>query len=281
MQIPAISGAAFRQLLLITLLTITLIWNFQPSPKSIPTFSDDCQLSLAESDNFICESNAVWNERKNGFHIQDKENMMKRKTFFFFLDNWERNFHCSNTRRLGMCEGGKWVCDLYRLKSRHNCLVYSAGSNGEFTFEIEMKKAMPHCEIHTFDKDLHSCPNNSCIFHKIKLGDGINSAYSKNWTTIVHELNHTNRLIDILKIDIEGDEYSFFPLIFNSAKSSFPRQILVEVHPSDRNGIHAFFERLRSNNYVIFSKEQNLLAGQHFFEYGFLKLNPRFFIQSS
>jgi len=37
---------------------------------------------------------------------------------------------------------------------------------------------------------------------------------------------------------------------------------------------------LRKNGYVIFSKEQNLLAGQYYFEYSFLKLNKRFFVRS-
>jgi hypothetical protein len=212
--------------------------------------------------------------------MQDQRNMIRRKTGFFFFDNWSQNFHCANARRVGsMGEGGKWVCDMFRLKSRRDCLIYSVGSNGEFSFEIEMKNGMPHCEIHTFDKDFHPYPNDTCIFHTVKFGDGAQSTHSKTWHTILHDLNHTNRIVDILKMDIEGDEYSFFSLMFNSTRNSFPKQILVELHPQEDNITHAFFEQLRSNSYVIFAKEQNILGGPWFFEYSFLKLNSRFFIQ--
>ena len=281
MQISSLSRVIVGQVLVTILLSIIFLWNYRLGPQLTLISNDECQLSLLESDGFICEPDTLWNERKYSYHIQDKENMIPRNTSFFFLDNWTPNFHCSNARRIGSTgEGGKWVCDPYQLKSRDDCLVYSAGSNGEFSFEIGMKRAMPHCEIHTFDIDLHPYPNDTVIFHTIKLGDGAPLTYSKNWTAIVHELNHTNRIIDILKIDIEGTEYSFFPLIFQSSEKSYPRQILVELHPHDVIKIHAFFKQLRSHGYVIFFKEQNLLAGQYYFEYAFLKLNQRFFIQS-
>ncbi|CAF2922543.1 unnamed protein product [Rotaria sp. Silwood2] len=207
--------------------------------------------------------------------------MITRPDTFYFLTNWEPNFHCSHARRVGARgDGGKWVCDPYRLKSRHDCLIYSIGSSGDFSFEIEMKKIIPHCEIHAFDQNSYVCPMNTCKFHQVTFGDGIQPNGSKNWPTVVGALNHTNRLIDILKIDIEGGEYSFFPLLLNSSRSSLPRQILIEIHPISVSIIHDFFNRMRNNNYVIFSKENNLLGGPYFFEYAFLKLNSRFFIQS-
>ncbi|CAF1358031.1 unnamed protein product [Rotaria sp. Silwood1] len=264
--------------LLVLILSILLLWNYHFCLWSTVSFNSNCRLSLAESDNFICESNALWNERKYVYQNQDKENMVKRTHHIFFLSNWEPNFHCSHASRIGnMGDGGKWVCDLYRLKSRRDCLIYSAGSHGTFSFETEIKKVMPHCEIHTFDKDFYECPDGICIFHQIMLGDGIKSKGSKSWTMILQELNHTNRQIDIFKIDIEGGEYLFFPQLFKSTKSSFPRQILVEVHPRNPKIIHSFFELLRKNNYVIFNKEPNLRASSKAFEYAFLKLNSRFF----
>jgi hypothetical protein len=231
-----------------------------------------------ESDNFICESDDLWNERKILYQIQDKLNMQKLLSSQFFLTNWEPNFHCSHARRIGtMGDGGKWVCDLFRLKTRSNCLIYSAGSAGEFSFETQMKRFLPNCEIHTFDTTLYECPKNVCVFHQIILGNGTFPAGSKTWQMIIEDLGHRNRLIDVFKIDIEGGEYSFFPSIFKTRHNSFPRQILVEFHPRNREEIHAFFELLRSNNYVIFNKEPNLLAGPSFFEYTFLKLNSQFF----
>ncbi|CAF1168987.1 unnamed protein product [Rotaria sordida] len=127
-----------------------------------------------------------------------------------------------------MGDGGKWVCDPYRLKSRLDCLVYSVGSDGDFGFEVDMKKTMPHCEIHTFDQNQYSCPNGICIFHQITFGNGIHPPGSKNWTTIIQELNHTQRKIDILKIDIEGGEYFFFPMLMQSSTRFLPQQILLK-----------------------------------------------------
>ena len=281
-EILAIFRIRSVQIVVSVLLIIGIVWMVRPCPKSTLIIRNDCQLSMKESDGFICESNDIWNERKNTYHGQDQKNLIRRKTGFFFYDNWSENFQCSNARRVGsMGEGGKWVCDLFQLKARPDCLVYSAGSNGEFSFEIELKKVMPHCEIHTFDKDYHPYPKDVCIFHTMKLGNSIQEAVIKNWTTLLQELNHTNRIVDILKMDIEGDEYIFFPSIFDSTNRILPKQILIELHPQQDNITHPFFEQLRNHSYVIFAKEENILAGPWFYEYAFLRLNPRFFLSTS
>lgn len=254
------------------------VFPLSPKQLNISWIDDNCPSSLAESDGFFCELNTFWLERKHIYHTQDKLNMEKRPDYFYLASNWEPNFHCAYAQRMGtMGDGGKWVCDVFRLISRSDCLIYSVGSSGDFSFEIEMKKVVPNSEIHTFDKNRYPCPINTCTFHQIIFGDGIQPNGSKSWMTIVQELNHTNRIIDILKIDIEGAEYEFFPMLFNGSKNSYPRQILVELHPTNVTRVHAFFELLRYNNYVIFSKENNLYAGPYFFEYAFLKLNARFF----
>ncbi|CAF1389696.1 unnamed protein product [Rotaria sordida] len=238
------------QLVVIALLSILSICIYQScsqstvsksitSQSTVSLINSSCQQSLVESDGFICEPDYLWNERKYVYHAQDKENMMKRKDPIYFVSNWEPNFHCSHAQRIGaMGDGGKWVCDPYRLKLRPDCLVYSVGSRGDFSFEIQMKKIIPHCEIHTFDRRLYSCPTSMCNFHQMIFGNGIEPNGSRSWLTIVQELNHTNRLIDILKIDIEGGEYSFFPLVFNSTKNLFPRQILVELHPRNAENVY-------------------------------------------
>ncbi|CAF2874970.1 unnamed protein product [Rotaria sp. Silwood2] len=276
MQLP--SASLVILFLVLIIVSIILFWGEQSCSKISSIFSGNCHLSLSESDDFICEPDNVWNERKNVYRAQDKENMMKRQSNIFFLTNWEPNFHCSHARRVGrMGDGGKWVCDPYRLKSRLDCLVYSVGSNGDFSFEVDMKKTMPHCEIHTFDQNRYVCPKDICIFHQITFGNGTHPPGSKSWTTIIQELNHVQRKINVLKIDIEGGEYFFFPLLMQASANSLPQQILVELHPIDPNMIHGFFELLRERHYVIFNKEPNLIAGHRYFEYAFLKLNPLFF----
>jgi hypothetical protein len=240
--------------------------------------TNNCLKSLIESDNFICESDNLWNERKILYEIQDKLNMDKLPNSKYFFTNWEPNFHCSHAQRVGkMGVGGKWVCDLFRLKSRSDCLIYSTGSEGEFSFEIQMKQFLPNCEIHTFDMSLYKCPNDVCIFHQIILGNGIFPQGSKTWQMIIEELGHKNRLIDLFQINIEGFVYNFIPSIFKLSNNSFPRQILVEMHSNNIPSTREFLELLRRNNYVIFNKEPNLVTGPEYFDFTFLKLNSQFF----
>ncbi|CAF0723459.1 unnamed protein product [Adineta steineri] len=263
---------------------ILIIWNYQLCSHVTHFYNNDndCQQSLNESDGFICESNYLWNKRKYIYQTQEKKNLIRRPNSYYFASNWEPNFHCSHAERIGaMGDGGKWICDLFRMKSQNNCLIYSAGSSGDFSFEIHMKKVLPHCEIHTFDKNLYLCPTNTCIFHQIMFGTDIQLNNSETWSTIIQKLSHRHRFIDVLKIDIEGGEYSFLPQIFNSIKNIWPRQILVELHPINVTIIEGIFDLMRKNNYVIFNKENNVDGGPYFFEYGFLKLNPQFFLHSS
>ena len=61
-------------------------------------------------------------------------------------------------------DGPKWVCDPHRItklaKARKQddpehpgCVIYSVGSNGDFSFELGMQKAVGDgvCEFHIFD----------------------------------------------------------------------------------------------------------------------------------
>jgi hypothetical protein len=235
---------------------------------------------MLESDDFICETNIEWNRRKNIYEKQDKLNTKTRTHDILFHSNWEPNFHCSLAERVGnMGDGGKWVCDLSRLESMP-CLVYSIGSDGEYSFEIHLKKAMPQCEIHMFDKDIHECPRKICTCHQTIVGDGL-APGTKSFHMLKAELNHTKRMIDILKMDIESGEYTFLTRMFRPSKriinQIFPRQILVEFHSTNPENIHDTFELLRSNSYVIYSKEANVIAGPDYFEFGFLRLNSKFF----
>lgn len=47
-------------------------------------------------------------------------------------------------------DGGKWICDAHRIREQEECLVYSIGSNNDFSFEASVLKDIgQHCEIHT------------------------------------------------------------------------------------------------------------------------------------
>lgn len=248
-----------------------------------------CDLSRIESDEFFCESDQDWRRRKERFHLQHNRNRVLGSPYLFFQDNYEPTFSCRFERRLGgNGDGGKWLCDVYRLRQSQSCLIYSLGSNGDFSFENETKRLLPHCDIHTFDMRLFNCTE-ICTFHQMMVGGGVND--SKSLSTIMSELNHTGRSLDILKVDVEGSEYEFFENFFNNSDglSERIRQILVEVHLNpfvrtvnnvtvfEYERAHDLFRLFHDNHFVIFHKEVNLYNPYMAFEFSFIRLNRQFF----
>jgi hypothetical protein len=110
--------------------------------------------------------------------------------------------------------GPKFICgvDVIAQKSKRSegCLVYSVGSNNDISFEVGIKNFMG-CETHTFDPTLDSFVGDEyATFHPWGLGtdgeflvEGTHNWTAKSMDTIVHELGHRNRTIDVLKIDCE------------------------------------------------------------------------------
>jgi hypothetical protein len=249
----------------------------------------DCELSLNESNDFFCENNNDWNRRKELFYLQHNRNQFRDTSYMFFQDNYEPTFSCRFEQRLGINgDGGKWICDLYRLKQAESCLIYSLGSNGEFSFENETNRYLPNCDIHTFDMKNFNC-SDICTFHQVKIGDGLNG--TKTLRMIMSDLNHTGRYLEILKIDVEGSEYEFFDDLFNKTDqiSDNIRQILVEIHLSkiirrvnndtvyDFYKIHRLFQLFHDQHFVIFHKEVNLYNPHNAFEFSLVRLNEKFF----
>jgi hypothetical protein len=275
-----------------------------PCPTSSIKFStqDACLLSLNQSDGWFCENDYDWKHRKRIHQLQDKRNRNIEKRSEFFIKNWEPTLHCAFAQRIGnVGDGGKWVCDVYKLEAiSYVPLIYSLGSNGDFSFEQSLKEVLPLSEIHTFDNKNYTCPSDVCTFHLASLDDGKIDG-TKSLKTVIEELGHTQRQIEILKIDIEGSEYLMLEEFFRDSQNTnsdtgneqkgtqipYIRQILIEIHLAaelgDEIAIRAneLFELLRSNNYAIFHKEPNLYFPDFATEYAFIRLNRAFFIPSS
>mgnify|MGYP006092434823 FL=1 len=103
----------------------------------------------------------------------------------WYQNNWEPSFTCQHERRVGrMGDGGKWICDPHRIRRRveselaqrtkataaaaaaalpppRGCLVYSVGSDNDFSFEESVRSEIsPACEVHTFDPSVGAEPSN-------------------------------------------------------------------------------------------------------------------------
>jgi len=201
---------------------------------------------------------------KTYFHKQQMKRQivsMDTNAKHFFQRNWEPSYTCTAIGRMGCPgDGGKWVCDPHHFLKLDSCVVYSVGSNNEFSFEEAVHLFNPKCEIHTFDP-LTSPPDRKpefVHFHPWRLGSH-DSYLESTFTiqTIMHHLGHTN--ITILKADCEGCELDSFSIpSFPPAKGAI-QQILVEVHfDGQPEHVHNFFNFLSSRGYAIFSKEPNI-----------------------
>jgi hypothetical protein len=172
-------------------------------------------------------------------------------------------------------------------KSKRKCLIYSVGSQGDFSFEtglydiFSLENSPSSCEIHVFDpKDYSaSVPNDikSMVqFHPWGIvGETSVSANFKSLKETVEILGHKGATIDIFKIDCEKCEWETFVDWFSVGLDM--RQILVEVHGTPDNA-NEFFETMQDMGYVTFHKEPNTkYSFGNCVEYAFLKLDAMFF----
>ena len=286
------------KLIIILILLVMVIYTIRNNRKQVSSLvkswgfdsTSSCNLSSIESDGWFCEIDAEWNRRKLVYHNQDKRNPGPGTCLDFFKNNWEPTFHCTFEQRIGRVgDGGKWVCDIHRYQALKNRspLIYSLGSNGDFTFETAIKEVLPQAEIHTFDRGVYSCPKHVCTFHQAYMSDGIRNG-STSLKQVIAKLGHTARTIDLLKVDIEGSEFLLFDSFFKSSpeksEKTYIRQILFEIHlsvnlqPNSCAHAHRLFDLFRRNHYAITHKEVNPARPTNIYEYALIKLNPTFFV---
>jgi len=100
-----------------------------------------------------------------------------------------------------------------------NCLIYSVGSNNDIRFEKAVQAHMSNCEVHTFDPTIEDgdfIGAEYATFHSWGLGtDGgsegrtmhnrKNVGSRKSFESIIKELGHENRTIDILKVSVPNN----------------------------------------------------------------------------
>lgn len=126
-------------------------------------------------------------------------------------------------------DGGKLLCDMSKLPEP--CIIYSLGSNGDYSFEQDALKHTK-CEIHTFDctYDGKSIDPRH-IYHKVCVGKA--GPLFKTWDQITRELGH--KVIDVAKIDIEGHEAAVLAELRHDIP--LPRQVVIEIHMRPQQGV--------------------------------------------
>lgn len=191
----------------------------------------------------------------------------------------EPNYSCDVDLRVGdvIGDGAKFVCNPHHLQkglSRGRCLYYGFGVNGNSLFEVALKRLLD-CDMYTFD------PTPSVVsglmpgrlssigvnFLPWGLGESDSPITIKgarvdafSLGTIRSKLVHTDRVIDILKVDVEGSEWASFDTMFRECDTSRPvaHQILVELHSATQEKIEALHNSLHRCGFRIFHKDPNL-----------------------
>lgn len=182
-------------------------------------------------------------------------------------------------------KGGKWLCGLENLGKRsvqegYNCVVYSFGAASDSTFEAEILQTT-RCSVYAYD------PTEQKIGHPLKSTNprihfetlaiaGTDSSSKKTLKTLMDENGH--KFIDILKIDVEGDEYESLEKMLVDFEHLPFGQLLVKLHnsvwtPRRMNRVIGLLKRLERRGSRIFSTEPNLFAGDCCSEFSFINLN--------
>jgi hypothetical protein len=146
------------------------------------------------------------------------------------------------------------------------CLVYSFGSKGEFSFEKYVKETAPLCRVVTFDPTYHpdsawpgwayvdTFVDSHGLAGRVQAGNasaGLLPLQTLQWHR--DRLGHGAATIDVLKVDIESDEWSFIPK--TDWANARVGQLLVELHPHAIPVTAAdflpYFEHLEAAGYYL------------------------------
>lgn len=190
-----------------------------------------------------------------------------------------------------MC-GSSWLgsnVGVFRA-ARKGCILYSYGISTDSSFEQEMV-SKHGCEVFAFDPTigrLKAPPQQARSIHYHKMGIWNSSGSSKSFLLVEHLFDAMRRLnhsyIDVLKVDIEGAEWTVFRDIFERRRGqrgeALPLpfgQLLIELHFQAVSTTVEFFRGMTVHGFRPFSREINLqpcLSGQKPLAVEYSFINP-------
>lgn len=204
---------------------------------------------------------------------------------------------CDSTLRVGtLFDGGKWICGPPALPE--GAIVYSFGIGDNISFDMDMA-GMFGCSVFMFDpsptvvagfssfKSGQTCGKGRMHFQPVGLGP-VSGTAGREWQLVIEgqscevksladiarSLNHTH--VDVLKIDIEGGEFSAIRQMLTAKTLSAlqVKQLLVEFHLWDDGAFMDFIRTIRDlkkQGFLIFRKEFNPYAADKCAEFSFVK----------
>jgi len=190
------------------------------------------------------------------------------------------------TRVGGEGDGGKWLCGLEKiLKNKSSsCVIYSFGVANESTFEAEIL-AKTSCNVFAYDPTVIKIGwpvsqataaltfNPRLDFKSLALAEKDDDGKGRTLKTLMKENGH--EWIDVLKVDIEGDEYKSLLKAMKDFEKLPVGQLLVEFHavkPYKPIDLVNLFDLLEINGMRVYKYEPNPLC-KRCCEYSLFNMN--------
>jgi len=226
------------------------------------------------------ELTAVYSFLFHFFFLKNSNKSDIRKTkkkqadaFALFEPEWT----CPKEMRLGkLGDGGKWICPVGSLTENDSKpVVYSIGSAGEDSFEMDFIFRWRQAEVYVIDPD-PSYERPGLPYHYYPYAVDTHDGDGKVTIQKFAE-GQKHAKIDVLKMDIERSEWSVIPKLLSKSGKENPEvsQMVIEFHfdrPSDIDPLIVIMQMFMDAGYVLFHKE-NSLFNIHGAEMSFIRLS--------
>ena len=181
-------------------------------------------------------------------------------------DRFLSSFHilCSQNLRFGKIRDGGWnVCNDPKYRPKPPCIIYSFGINNDFSFDDAASETYG-CNVYSFDPSM-SAENHKhserVWFYKVGIA-GKDYTNHQKWdlrtlASIMKMLNHTNKKIDILKMDVESSEWPFLSQVLDTNILDNVGQCFFEFHDGYRVDRLLLMQKLYDRGFKIFWSHRN------------------------
>lgn len=211
-------------------------------------------------------------ERQRLLREIDVKSFSKHPAVYYLM---EPIYSCDVDSRVGniVGDGAKYVCNFHNLKHQDRCIYYGFGVDGEVVFEESLVNLV-ECEMHAFDptpsvvsgKQPAFLNDLGVQFHAWGVSKDDEDIVLENQkvpaftlSSIRRKLNHTNNVIDIVKIDTEGAEWGVFENLLQDCNRDEPyaHQFLVELHHATPSLLINLYQEMERCGYRVFHKDAN------------------------
>ncbi|CAL8112369.1 unnamed protein product [Orchesella dallaii] len=182
-------------------------------------------------------------------------------------------------------DGGKWTCGLKQIGNTplacdpsKPCALFSFGVNGNSFFEAEVL-AKTCCNIYAYDPSDTKIgkpilPSNPRVkFQKLAVGkEDVNN--TKKFKTMMEENGY--EWVDVVKMDIEGWEYTVLESVMEDFDKIPIGMLLVEFHTNEVGNILYTFDKLERKGMRLFHVEINPYFPNNACEYSFINVNAEY-----